>query len=82
MLQKWRTNVDAVRLIRAKDSSHNVQILDEFRHYKSNVPTYGAILLDESLNHILLVQGYFASKNSWGFPKGKVLGTLTCAMRF
>ncbi|KAH7729431.1 mRNA-decapping enzyme 2 [Aphelenchoides avenae] len=57
-LLKWRHCVD--------------DILDQFRYYKSNVPTYGAILLDESLNHILLVQGYFSSKNSWGFPKGKV----------
>ncbi|PAV83878.1 hypothetical protein WR25_13590 [Diploscapter pachys] len=48
------------------------EVIDEWRKYKSNVPTYGAILLDNSLNHVLLVQGYFASKNSWGFPKGKV----------
>lgn len=30
------------------------------------------VLLDSTLNYVLLVQGYFASKNSWGFPKGKV----------
>lgn len=48
------------------------QVIDEWRWYKSTVPTYGAILLDESLNHVLLVQGFYASKNSWGFPKGKV----------
>lgn len=29
-------------------------------------------MLDPTLNYVLLVQGYFASKNSWGFPKGKV----------
>lgn len=48
------------------------QILDNWRSYKSTVPTYGGILMDSSLNHILLVQGFYASKNSWGFPKGKV----------
>jgi mRNA-decapping enzyme subunit 2 len=35
------------------------------------VPTYGAILLDPSLQFCLLVQGYWV-KASWGFPKGKV----------
>lgn len=48
------------------------EILENWRHYKFSVPTHGAVLLDESLNHVLLVQGYYASKNSWGFPKGKV----------
>ncbi|VDN06864.1 unnamed protein product [Thelazia callipaeda] len=47
------------------------KVLDEWRVYKSGVPTYGAALLDSSLNYVLLVQGYFA-KNSWGFPKGKI----------
>lgn len=48
-----------------------IQVMEEWRIYKSGVPTYGAALLDSSLNYVLLVQGYFA-KNSWGFPKGKV----------
>ncbi|CAO1396439.1 unnamed protein product [Diamesa hyperborea] len=46
-------------------------ILEEWRVYKSSVPTYGAILLSEDLKHVLLVQSFF-TKNSWGFPKGKV----------
>ncbi|KAI1725197.1 dcp2, box A domain-containing protein [Ditylenchus destructor] len=57
-LQKWKDNVD--------------NIIEGFRLYKSNVPTYGLVLLDSSLNYVLLVQGYFATKNTWGFPKGKV----------
>ncbi|KAI1715751.1 dcp2, box A domain-containing protein [Ditylenchus destructor] len=57
-LQKWKDNVD--------------NIIESFRLYKSNVPTYGLVLLDSSLNYVLLVQGYFATKNTWGFPKGKV----------
>ena len=34
------------------------------------VPTFGAVLLDDSMSNILLVQSYMAS--SWGFPKGKI----------
>lgn len=46
-------------------------ILEEWRFYKSSVPTYGAIVLNNDLSKVLLVQSYFA-KASWGFPKGKV----------
>lgn len=46
-------------------------ILDQWQEYKQNVPTFGAILLNEDLTQVLLVQNYWA-KNSWGFPKGKV----------
>lgn len=35
------------------------------------MPTYGAIILNEDLSHVLLVQS-FLTKASWGFPKGKV----------
>ncbi|VDN55675.1 unnamed protein product, partial [Dracunculus medinensis] len=37
--------------------------------YKRGIPTAGAILLDKSLDHVVLVQGYYS--HSWGFPKGK-----------
>ncbi|KAG3265832.1 decapping mRNA 2 [Ictidomys tridecemlineatus] len=47
------------------------KILDEWKEYKMGVPTYGAIILDETLENVLLVQGYLA-KSGWGFPKGKV----------
>ena len=47
------------------------RIIEQFREYKQAVPTYGAILLNETLTHVLLVQGFW-SKSSWGFPKGKV----------
>ncbi|XP_075979570.1 uncharacterized protein LOC142978858 [Anticarsia gemmatalis] len=46
-------------------------VLDNWREYKLTVPTYGAILLDTELTHVLLVQSYW-TKASWGFPKGKV----------
>ncbi|CAO1414610.1 unnamed protein product [Diamesa serratosioi] len=54
-----------------KHSANLDFILEEWRVYKSSVPTYGAILLSEDLRHVLLVQSFF-TKNSWGFPKGKV----------
>ncbi|XP_046966461.1 m7GpppN-mRNA hydrolase [Vanessa cardui] len=47
------------------------EVLDNWREYKQTVPTYGAILLDTELSHVLLVQSYW-TKASWGFPKGKV----------
>ncbi|KAL1114900.1 hypothetical protein AAG570_007724, partial [Ranatra chinensis] len=46
-------------------------IIEEWRDYKSSVPTYGAIIMDEDLTHVLLVQSYW-SRTSWGFPKGKI----------
>lgn len=45
--------------------------MDEWKRYKLSVPTYGAILVSADLNHVLLVQSFWA-KSSWGFPKGKV----------
>nr|XP_046270615.1 m7GpppN-mRNA hydrolase [Scatophagus argus] len=47
------------------------KVLEQWKEYKMGVPTYGAIILDESLENALLVQGYLA-KSGWGFPKGKV----------
>ncbi|XP_041665986.1 m7GpppN-mRNA hydrolase [Cheilinus undulatus] len=47
------------------------KVLEQWKEYKMGVPTYGAIILDETLENVLLVQGYLA-KSGWGFPKGKV----------
>ena len=52
-------------------ADHADKILSSWREYKMAVPTYGAILLDPSFQHCLLVQGFW-SRASWGFPKGKV----------
>ncbi|CAD5217150.1 unnamed protein product [Bursaphelenchus xylophilus] len=51
---------------------HVDEIIEEFRQYKGGVPTYGAVMFNKDLTEVLLVQGYFSTKNSWGFPKGKV----------
>lgn len=48
------------------------------------MPTYGAVMFNKAITEVLLVQGYFSSKNSWGFPKGKVNEDeepLACAIR-
>jgi mRNA-decapping enzyme subunit 2 len=45
-------------------------VIVKWREYKLAVPTCGAILLDETLNNVLLVQGF--GGKSWGFPKGKI----------
>ena len=58
-------------------------ILSEWREYKFSVPTYGAILLDPSFEQMLLVRGFY-TRESWGFPKGKVQeneSSLKCAIR-
>ncbi|KAK7009513.1 m7GpppN-mRNA hydrolase [Biomphalaria glabrata] len=44
---------------------------EDWKHYKRTIRTCGAIILDPELKHVLLVQS-FSSKNSWGFPKGKI----------
>ncbi len=58
-------------------------ILTKWKEFKHALPTNGAIMLDESMKHVLLVQGFWA-KASWGFPKGKVIEDETeaqCAIR-
>lgn len=64
-------------------SSQLDEILSKWRTFKHAVPTNGAIILDESMKYVLLVQGFWA-KASWGFPKGKVFEEETeakCAIR-
>ncbi|KAF1758107.1 hypothetical protein GCK72_014565 [Caenorhabditis remanei] len=48
------------------------EVIAKFREYKSSVPTYGAILVDPEMEHVILVQSYFSKGNNWGFPKGKI----------
>lgn len=66
------------------EHSHQVDaILSKWKIFKHAVPTNGAIILDESMRYVLLVQGFWA-KASWGFPKGKVVeeeSEMKCAIR-
>ena len=64
-------------------SNHVDDILSKWKEFKHAVPTNGAIILDETMKYVLLVQGFWA-KASWGFPKGKVIEEETeakCAIR-
>ncbi|KAG1659645.1 hypothetical protein FOA52_010228 [Chlamydomonas sp. UWO 241] len=45
--------------------------VERFRQYKRLIPVYGAILMDESMERVLLVRG-MKSASGWGFPRGKV----------
>lgn len=45
---------------------------NKFLKYKSSVPVVGAVLMNEKMNEIVLVQGFHAKKDSWTFPKGKI----------
>lgn len=67
-----------------RDYVHNLDtILSRWRGYKLSVPTYGAVLIDPTYEHILLVRGFY-NRESWGFPKGKVQeneSPLKCAIR-
>lgn len=47
------------------------EMYNTFLEYKSKVPVYGAIMVDSSFTHALLVRGW-KSKATWSFPRGKV----------
>ena len=45
-------------------------IFTKWQEYKRGVPTFGAIILNSSLDKVLMVQGW--GGKSWGWPKGKL----------
>ncbi|KAH9517248.1 mRNA-decapping enzyme subunit 2 [Dermatophagoides farinae] len=57
-------------------------VVNQWIQYKFSIPCSGAIMLDETMDYILLVQGY--GSRTWGFPKGKVNhdeSLMNCAVR-
>ena len=55
----------------------------QFLAYKTRVPVRGAILLNHSMDHVLLVKGWKKGAN-WSFPRGKINKDekdLDCAIR-
>lgn len=63
--------------------AQHLEAYEEFMAYKVRVPVRGAILLDESMNHALLVRGW-KKGSSWAFPRGKINKDekdLDCAIR-
>jgi len=58
------------------------EMLQEFRGYMKQIPVFGAILLNKSMDSIVLVQSW--GGKSWGFPKGKINqgeAPIDCAIR-
>jgi mRNA-decapping enzyme subunit 2 len=56
--------------------------LESFIYYKRRVNVCGAIILNETMDKVLLVKGW--SAKTWGFPKGKINKNETaveCAVR-
>ena len=47
------------------------QLFNQFQQYKTRVPVCGAIIMNNTLDKVLLVRGW-RSNASWGFPKGKI----------
>ncbi|KAK6441845.1 mRNA-decapping enzyme subunit 2 [Oleoguttula sp. CCFEE 5521] len=64
------------------DDEH-IAAYEEFLAYKVRVPVRGAILLDSSMEQVLLVRGW-KKGSSWSFPRGKINKDepdLDCAIR-
>lgn len=60
-----------------------MRAFDEFLMYKRRIPVRGAILLNSSMDHLLLVKGWKKNAN-WSFPRGKINkdeDDLVCAIR-
>lgn len=56
--------------------------LTHFMHFKQTVPVRGAIILNNLMDHVLLVKGW--KGNNWSFPRGKIAkgeSDLACAIR-
>lgn len=45
--------------------------VEQFREYKIRVPVCGVIILNTTLEKVLLVKGWTA-RSAWGFPRGKI----------
>lgn len=59
------------------------EAFSQFLAYKTRVPVRGAILLNEAMDHVLLVKGWKKNAN-WSFPRGKINKDekdLDCAVR-
>lgn len=62
---------------------HHNTAFSEFLAYKTRVPVRGAILLNESMDQVVLVKGWKKGAN-WSFPRGKINKDekdLDCAIR-
>ncbi|KYM93666.1 mRNA-decapping enzyme 2 [Cyphomyrmex costatus] len=46
-------------------------MLQQWKWHKQNILTFGAIILNEDMTKVILMQNYWEN-NNWGFPKGKI----------
>lgn len=59
------------------------QLVSQFQTYKKAVPTCGAALLNDQMDHLVIVRGW-GRDGRWGFPKGKLSkneSEIDCAIR-
>ncbi|CRG90649.1 mRNA-decapping enzyme subunit 2 [Talaromyces islandicus] len=62
---------------------HHTTAFSEFLAYKTRVPVRGAIMLNETMDKVVLVKGWKKNAN-WSFPRGKINKEekdLDCAVR-
>ncbi|MCJ1478822.1 mRNA-decapping enzyme subunit 2 [Lambiella insularis] len=62
---------------------HHSTAFSEFLAYKTRVPVRGAIMLNETMDEVVLVKGWKKNAN-WSFPRGKINKDekdLDCAIR-
>lgn len=70
-------------LLSGYNDAQHIAAYEEFLAYKVRVPVRGAILLDESMDKVVLVRGW-KKGSSWSFPRGKINKDekdLDCAIR-
>ncbi|KAM3423502.1 hypothetical protein BST61_g930 [Cercospora zeina] len=70
-------------LLRNFNAAQHLAAYEEFLAYKVRVPVRGAILMDDSMDKVLLVRGWKKGA-SWSFPRGKINKDepdLDCAIR-
>ena len=52
-------------------TERHLEAYSQFLAYKTRVPVRGAILLNNTMDHVLLVKGWKKGA-SWSFPRGKI----------
>ena len=70
-------------LLSAFSQYHHSAAFSEFLAYKTRVPVRGAILLNDTMDQVVLVKGWKKSA-AWSFPRGKINKDerdLDCAIR-
>lgn len=70
-------------LLSAFSADNHMRAFEEFLQYKTRVPVRGAIMLNETMDSVVLVKGWKRGAN-WSFPRGKINkdeDDLDCAVR-